>query len=159
MPNHIFTRNTEMTNALNLYLANLAVWNVKLHNLHWNVVGPMFKPVHEYTESLYDEAFEAFDAVAEVLKMRGEMPLCSMKDYLAVATVKEVEARAYSCCEVVGMVREDMELMLNLAKEIRKAAADADDFQVQAMFEDFMEGFVKQLWFIDAMQQGATCSK
>ena len=24
---------------LNKYVANLAVWNVKLHNLHWNVKG------------------------------------------------------------------------------------------------------------------------
>ena len=59
---------------LNTYLANLAVWNVKLHNLHWNVVGKLFVSLHEYTESRYDAAFEAFDEVAEVLKMRGEMP-------------------------------------------------------------------------------------
>ena len=40
-----------------VYLANLAVWNAKLHNLHWNVVGPAFVQVHEFTESLYDEVF------------------------------------------------------------------------------------------------------
>ena len=55
------------------YLANLAVWNVKLHNIHWNVVGPYFVSVHEYTEKLYDEVFEAYDAVAEpkILVMCG----------------------------------------------------------------------------------------
>ena len=35
-----------------VYLANLAVWNAKLHNLHWNVVGRAFVQVHEYTEGL-----------------------------------------------------------------------------------------------------------
>ena len=64
------------------YLANLAVWNVKLHNIHWNVVGPYFVSVHEYTEKLYDEVFEAYDAVAELLKMRGKTPLSTMKAYL-----------------------------------------------------------------------------
>lgn len=33
---------------VNKYLANLAIWNVKLHNLHFNVVGSQFVPTHEY---------------------------------------------------------------------------------------------------------------
>ena len=27
---------------VNQYLADLSVWNVKLHNLHFNVTGPQF---------------------------------------------------------------------------------------------------------------------
>ena len=80
------------TKKLNTYLANLAVWNVKLHNLHWNVTGHYFKPLHEMTESIYDEVFEAFDSVAEIMKMKGEMPLSTMSEYLAVSTIKEVPA-------------------------------------------------------------------
>ena len=49
------------------YLANLAVLNVKWHNIHWNVVGKQFLRVHTYTEELYDQLFEDFDAVAELL--------------------------------------------------------------------------------------------
>ena len=47
------------TKLLNSYIASLLVWNVKLHNIHWNVTGHLFKPVHEYTEALYDRAFDA----------------------------------------------------------------------------------------------------
>ena len=46
------------TERLNAYVASLLVWNVKLHNLHWNVTGKLFKPLHEYTEALYDKAFD-----------------------------------------------------------------------------------------------------
>lgn len=53
-------------NKLNVYLSNLALWNVKLHNLHWNVTGRTFVQIHEFTEKLYDEVFEQFDAVAEI---------------------------------------------------------------------------------------------
>ena len=149
------------TKKLNTYLANLAVWNVKLHNLHWNVVGKLFVSLHEYTESRYDAAFEAFDEVAEVLKMRGQMPLSTMKDYLAVATIQEVPAQEYSCREVVEMVQSDMQLMLALAKEIRDEAAQSDDFQVQSLFEGYMADFTKQLWFIRAMTtgHGQACSR
>ncbi len=138
---------------VNTYLANLAVWMVKLHNLHWNVTGHVFKPLHEYTEALYDEAFEAYDAVAEVLKMRDRMPLSTMKAYLEVATIEEVDPRDFSCCEVVSMIEADMQTMMKLALEIRNEAAERDDFQVQGLFEGYIEGFTKQLWFIRAMKK------
>lgn len=134
------------------YLANLAVWNVKLHNIHWNVVGPYFVSVHEYTEKLYDEVFEAYDAVAELLKMRGKTPLSTMKAYLDRATLEEVEPRAFDCCEAVAMVEADMQKMLDLAVEIRNEAAEADDYAVQGMFEGYIAGFTKELWFLRAMQ-------
>ncbi len=148
-----------MTNAklLNTYLANLALWNVKLHNLHWNVKGPFFAAIHNYTEKLYDAAFEAYDEVAEVLKMRGEMPLSTMRDYLEVATLKETEARVYGCLEVNAMVEADMQLMLDMAKDIRNQAAEADDFQVQALFEGFITTFTKELWFLRSMKTETAC--
>ena len=145
------------TKKLNTYLANLAVWNVKLHNLHWNVTGHYFKPLHEMTESIYDEVFEAFDAVAEVLKMKGEMPLSTMSDYLAAATVKEVAPKDFTAHEVVAMIEEDMKLMNALALEIRNDSAQSDDFEVQSMFEGYVAGFSKQLWFIRAMKTRHEC--
>ena len=145
------------TKKLNTYLANLAVWNVKLHNLHWNVTGHYFKPLHEMTESIYDEVFEAFDSVAEILKMKGEMPLATMSEYPSVATLKEVSAKDFSAHEVVAMIEEDMKLMNALALEIRNDAAQSDDFEVQSMFEGYVAGFSKQLWFIRAMKTRHEC--
>ena len=37
----------ELVNLSNAYLANIGVAYIKLHNLHWNVVGSQFKAVHE----------------------------------------------------------------------------------------------------------------
>lgn len=142
---------------LNVYLANLAVWNIKLHNLHWNVTGHFFKPLHDLTESLYDETFETFDSVAEALKMKGEVPLSTMKDYLAAATIQEVSPKDFSGHEVVAMIEADMVLMRDLALEIRKNAAESDDFEIQAMFEGYVAGFSKQLWFIRAMKAKHEC--
>ena len=125
------------TERLNAYVASLLVWNVKLHNLHWNVTGKLFKPLHEYTEALYDKAFDAYDEVAELLKMKGEMP------------------HATSSCEVVAEVEADMKKMAKLAREIRNAAAEEDDFQTQGIFEGYLAGYAKELWFLSAMRADA----
>ena len=144
--------------AINTYLANLAVWNVKLHNLHWNVKGQFFMPIHNYTEKLYNEVFEAYDDVAEVLKMRGELPLASMKAYLEAATIKEIETRVISCCEVHDILVNDIEHMMKAAMAILEEAAKEDDFQVQAMFEEYINAFRKELWMLRAMKKDEGCS-
>ena len=132
---------------INAYVATLAVWNVKLHNIHWNVEGHLFKGIHEYTESLYDRAAEQYDETAEILKMRGEMPVATIAE--------ELPSRVFSCCEAVAVVQADMEKVAKLAREIRDEAAEADDFQVQGTFEGYLAGFAKDLWFLRAMRSDA----
>ena len=140
---------------INAYVATLAVWNVKLHNIHWNVEGHLFKGIHEYTESLYDRAAEQYDETAEILKMRGEMPVASIAESLKASVIEELPSRVFSCCEAVAVVQADMEKVAKLAREIRDAAAEADDFQVQGTFEGYLAGFAKDLWFLRAMRSDA----
>lgn len=136
---------------LNEYLSNLAVLNVKFHNLHWNVVGLQFVQIHEFTESLYDDLFEKYDAVAELIKMKGEKPLVRMADYIEKASIKEIDKDKFSTVEVLEIVKEDLGKMRELATEIRNLADEAGDFVTVAEFEGHVEGYNKNLWFIEAM--------
>ena len=43
-----------------------------LRVLHLNVSGAGFRSVHEALNELYDDVFEAYDAVAELALARGE---------------------------------------------------------------------------------------
>ena len=78
------------------YLANLMTGNVLLHNLHWNVEGRAFKQVHEYLELLYDDAFSKYDEVAERMKMDGELPSATLKEYLDQTNISELEEKRNS---------------------------------------------------------------
>lgn len=136
---------------MNEYLANLAVGNVKLHNIHWNVVGTQFVQVHEYTEGIYDDFFAKYDEVAEALKMRNEKPLVTMKDYLEKATIKENSNDRFTVRESLEIVKSDLELMRKLATEIRNVSDEAGDFGIVAMMEDHVAGYDKEIWFINSM--------
>ncbi|MBS4913287.1 MAG: DNA starvation/stationary phase protection protein [Veillonella sp.] len=135
---------------VNKYLANLVVWNVKLHNLHFNVVGTQFVPTHEYLESVYDEAMEYYDAVAELLKMQGEEPVVRLNEYLKIASLEEVDGRAFSVKEAYEIVQGDFKLMSELAKEIRSSADEEDNFPLANLMEDHLDYYAKQLWFLRA---------
>jgi len=138
-------------NLVQKYLSNLAILNVKLHNIHWNVVGKQFVRVHDYTEELYDELFGAFDEVAELLKMKDIMPLSTMAEYLENGSIEEVKAKDFTVKESLEMVKEDLETMKDLAIEIRNTADEANDFETVAMFEDYVAFYSKHIWFLNAM--------
>lgn len=135
---------------LNVYLADLAVINVKLHNLHWNVQGRNFYQVHTFTEGLYDTFFEWFDEIAEVIKMKGDMPLSTLKDYLSVATLKEEAPRAFSVDEVNEMVMNDLISLKENAIKLRAEADEDGDFHVVSVLEDHVKELEKNIWFLRA---------
>ncbi|NLY85323.1 MAG: DNA starvation/stationary phase protection protein [Tissierellia bacterium] len=136
---------------LQKYLSNLAVLNIKLHNIHWNVVGSQFMEVHEFTEEIYDKLFEALDEVAELLKMKNEYPLSTLAEYLEKSDIEEIKAKDFSIKESLEIVKKDLESMKALATEIRNIADEEGDFETVAIFEGYVADYSKNIWFLDAM--------
>ena len=138
-------------NLLQKYLSNLAVLNIKFHNIHWNVVGNQFVQVHEFTEGLYDKLFENLDEVAELLKMKDIMPLSTMAEYLDNSDIEEIKAKDFSIKESLEIVKTDLEKMKILATEIRNIADEEGDFETVAIFEDYVADYSKNIWFINSI--------
>ncbi len=136
---------------LNQYLSNLAVLNANLHNLHWNVEGLQFVQIHEFTEELYEDFFEKFDAVAELLKMKGEKPLVRLTDYVENATIKELDKDQFTIRESLEIILDYLNEMKRLATEIRNEADEDGDFEVVMEFEEHVAGYSKNIWFVKSM--------
>ena len=136
---------------LNKYLANLSVEYIKLHNLHWNVVGINFKAIHEYLEGLYDGVSASLDAVAELLKMHEEVPLASLKEYLAVSNIEELPSVEVKGKEALEVVLKDFQSFKALGESIRLEADEENLYDVVSAMEGDLEQFNKAIWFIKAM--------
>ena len=141
----------ELVLKVNNYLANLGVEYVKLHNLHWNVVGINFKAIHEYLESLYDGISESLDSVAELLKMHDEVPAASLKEYLSLSSISELPSNELSGKEALQIVLDDFSNMKSLAEEIRNEADEANLYDFVGHFESDLGQYNKSIWFIKAM--------
>ena len=135
----------------NAYLANIGVFYIKLHNLHWNVIGPQFKTVHEYLESIYEFIAGVLDEVAEYIKMENEYPLASLKDYLETADMVELKSNDYSINEALKIVLEDVTLLKNQALQLRVFADKIDKYALANMLEEHIKQYDKTIWFINSM--------
>lgn len=143
--------NNQIAQRLNGYLANLGLLYVKLHNLHWNVVGIQFKAIHEYLETLYDGVADAMDETAELLKMHGVTPLASLQSYLNSATLKELDSQDVDGKAALEIALNDFTAMKAQLEDIRREADEADLYDVVGYAEDTLGEYNKTIWFIRSM--------
>ena len=135
---------------LNLYLANLNVLYRKVQNYHWNIDGAGIFSVHEKLEEYYDAINEQIDDVAERILSIGGRPLGTLKDYLAVTTIKEAENKEISIPEAVADVKKEFEAMLKLAKEVKEVADEENDYGTSALVDEYISTYEKNLWMLNA---------
>lgn len=135
---------------LNLYLANLNVLYRKVQNYHWNIVGTGFFSVHAKLEEYYDALNTQIDDVAERILSIGGRPLGTLKDYLAVTTIKEAENKEISIADAVADVKKEFEAMLKLVKEVKETADSENDYGTSTMVDEYISTYEKNLWMLNA---------
>ena len=132
---------------MNKLLADLNVLYVKTHNYHYNVVGLDFKSVHVQLEEEYDQIHMWIDQVAEDMKKEGEYPPASLKEYLAITSIEEVESKDYRSIDIYKSMVLDYE---TLEKDIHEIKAK----DISASREDLLNGMLEmlntKLWFFKA---------
>jgi len=134
--------------GLNVYLANLSVLYIKLHNLHWNVVGVGFFDLHAKTQVLYEAIAGKFDELAERIKALGFLPLASMREYLQVATIGELPSQPIATTDVPQIIIADFCSMVSLLRNIAEVAKDT--IEDCGLLSEGICFFEKNIWMMNA---------
>lgn len=136
---------------INQYVADTAVFVIKLHNIHWNIIGDEFMKMHKYTEELYNRFFESYDEFAELLKMSGESVSGSMKDYVQIATIQELGNEDLTVKDGMTYVLYDLEMLRLTVAQIRDIAHGTSEYSVALVAEDEIRYLDKEIWLLKAM--------
>lgn len=137
----------EMAELLSQVLISTYQLTIKSQIYHWNVVGPLFKSLHELTEEHYNALFEAADIVAERIRALG---------HLAPATIGETSGFSPKGKDVdhgsaIEMVKDLIADHEAAVKTMRKAGVKADeagDLVTSDMLTDRMTFHEKALWML-----------
>lgn len=128
--------------------ANSFVMFNKLHNLHWNVKGVDFKPVHEMTETMYNEISVLFDDCAEKLLQKDIKPLITIKDIIKNAKIQETKKSDFNSAEVFKIILADFETFLNDFKDLSNMAEKSGDKAIISFADGMVEKFEKDIWMV-----------
>ena len=84
------------------------------------------------------------------MKQQGELPVVTAKEYLKIASLKEIESKPYAVKETLEILLGDLELMRDEALKIREEADKEDNFLLANMMEDHVEFYALKIWFTRA---------
>jgi starvation-inducible DNA-binding protein len=81
----------KIAQGLSALLADSYTLYLMTHNFHWNVTGPQFNSLHLMFMAQYTEQWNALDIIAERIRALGHPAPGTYKEFVKLASVKEVE--------------------------------------------------------------------
>ena len=123
---------------------------VKSHVYHWNVVGPLFLPLHQLTEAHYTDLFQASDEIAERIRSLGYPAPLSFAS-LETRTKLEEETANKSAQQMVEQLVADHEQIARRIREITAKAADLEDFVTHDLLNARLAFHEKAIWMLRAI--------
>jgi len=139
----------EIVKHLNYLLANYHVHYQKLRNFHWNVRGRDFFELHEEFEKLYTQSRKNIDIVAERVKVFGQIPVSTLREYLEMAEIQEV-GYDFTADQMVKEILNDFEMLLSFMMNVADAAIDIGDVGTEDMINTFIKQMEKTHWMYNS---------
>lgn len=143
------TKSKELTDQLNLLLANYQIFYINARGFHWNITGDKFFELHAKFEELYNDLLVKVDEIAERILTLGYTPLHSFTDYTKVATIKET-TNISNGKEAIEKIVEAFQALIGVQREILSLSGEAGDEGTTALVSDYIRQQEKQLWMYTA---------
>jgi starvation-inducible DNA-binding protein len=137
----------EVGNQLQAMLVELIDLALVGKQLHWNVTGPLFRPLHEQLDELVDSWRELSDIVAERAVALGYAPDGQSG---AVASVTELKPVARGQLEDHIVIRELSERMNDVADRARERMDKLGEIDAasQDVIIEVVRALEQQLWMV-----------
>ncbi|HEV3388639.1 MAG TPA: DNA starvation/stationary phase protection protein [Solirubrobacteraceae bacterium] len=137
----------DVGNTLQAMLVELIDLALLGKQLHWNVTGPLFRPLHEQLDELVESWRELSDVVAERAVALGYAPDGQAP---AVAAVTELKPIARGALEDHVVIRELSERMNDVADRARERMDRLGEIDAasQDVIIEVVRALEKQLWMI-----------
>ncbi|MCD7939341.1 MAG: DNA starvation/stationary phase protection protein [Bacteroides intestinalis] len=138
-----------VVSALHQLLADFQVYYTNLRGFHWNIKGHGFFVLHEKFESMYDDAAEKVDEIAERILMLGGVPENKFSEYLKVVKIKEVSDVACGS-DAVSNILETYGYLIGEERKIIELANEAGDDVTADLMTGYLKEQEKMVWMLVA---------
>lgn len=140
----------KISQGLSRILAESFLLYMKTHNYHWNVKGPMFQTLHVMFQDQYTELWNALDEIAERIRSLGFAAPGTLKEYLQMASIKEIEG-VPTAEEMIRDVLIGSEAVSRLCREVLEMADNATDDPTVDLLTERMQVHEKNAWMLRSL--------
>ena len=139
----------QLSDKLNVLLANYQVFYINARGFHWNITGEKFFELHAKFEELYNGLLLKVDEVAERILTLGFTPVHSFSHYLQIANIKEA-INISNGKEAVQNIVQAFQSLLEVERDLLSLSSEANDEGTNALMSDYIREQEKLIWMYSA---------
>jgi len=136
--------------GLSHLLADSYTLYLMTHNFHWNVTGPMFNTLHLMFMGQYTEQWNALDLIAERIRALGHPAPGTYREFVKLATVKEVSG-VPEATKMVELLVAAQEGTARTARQLLPLVNKANDQPTADLLTQRLEVHEKTAWMLRSL--------
>lgn len=140
----------KIVQGLSALLADSYTLYLMTHNFHWNVTGPHFNSLHLMFMNQYTEIWNALDEIAERIRALGFPAPATYKEFVKLASIKEVEG-VPSAMDMVRYLVAAHETAARTARKLFPMADKANDEATADLLTKRLETHEKTAWMLRSL--------
>lgn len=137
----------KIVQGLSSLLADSYTLYLMTHNFHWNVTGPQFNSLHQMFMTQYTEQWNALDLIAERIRALGYPAPGTYKEFVKLASIKEVEG-VPKAEEMVRLLVAAQEATARTARKLFPVVDAANDQPTADLLTQRLEVHEKTAWML-----------
>lgn len=140
---------SNIVDGLNSLLGTLVVVNQNTRNLHWNLEGDKFFPLHAQLDENYEKVDGYIDMVAERIRKLSAYPKSRLADFLELSRVDEAPEILVNWKDGLTILLAGLEVTHEYMQTLIK---DLDlDVGTEDMLIEITRAFEKDIWMFKSM--------
>ena len=138
-----------ISQKLNVLLANYSVFYQNTRGAHWNIKGEQFFTLHPKFEELYNNLFIKIDEIAERILTLGSTPNHNFSDYLLQSAIKESKevSDGNKCVE---NILASFKIVIDLQRDLLEVTDKASDEGTNSQMSDYITEQEKEVWMYNS---------
>jgi starvation-inducible DNA-binding protein len=140
----------KIAKGLSALLADSYTLYLMTHNFHWNVTGPQFNSLHLMFMGQYTEQWNALDLIAERIRALGHPAPGTYKEFVKLASIKEVEG-VPKATDMVAHLVEAQEATARTARSLFAAVEKANDQPTMDLLTQRLDVHEKTAWMLRSL--------
>lgn len=142
-------KSKELSEKLNILLANYSIFYQNTRGYHWNIKGSKFFELHLKFEELYNDLLLKIDEIAERILTLGHTPKHRYSDYKTISSIAE-SSQVSDGLEAVKDILASFKTTITMQRELLALAGDAQDEGTGALMSDYIREQEKLVWMYSA---------
>ncbi|MGB6945601.1 MAG: DNA starvation/stationary phase protection protein [Bryobacteraceae bacterium] len=137
-----------ISDALNVLLADVFALYLKTKNFHWHMSGPHFRDYHLLLDEHGDQIFAMTDDIAERVRKIGGVTIHSIGHIGRLQRLSDNDADYVDGPDMLAELREDNRAMLSSMREVHDLCDEENDVATASLLENWIDETERRIWFL-----------